>query len=58
MFRQNRISEGVILLRLDGLSNEMKVEYVLKAIEQYNHLMTKSFTVIAPGIIRIRKSSD
>jgi len=54
LFRQNKISEGVILLRLEGISNETKAKYVLESINKHKSEMAKGFTVISPGVVRIR----
>ena len=55
VFRENRlISDGVVLLRLAGLSPEKKSEIVSDAIREQATKLSKHFSVIAPGKIRIR----
>jgi predicted nuclease of predicted toxin-antitoxin system len=55
VFRDGRlVSDGVILLRLEGLSAEMKSQLVSDAIQRYAAELSNRFTVIAPGRIRIR----
>lgn len=55
VFRDNRlVSDGVILLRLAGLSAERKSEIVSDAIQRYETDFPHHFSVIAPGKIRIR----
>ncbi len=55
VFRQKKINEGVILIRLAGLSPLKKAQIVVEAIRNYHREMLKNFTVITPGGIRIRK---
>jgi predicted nuclease of predicted toxin-antitoxin system len=56
VFRQKRISMGVILTRLAGLSPGQKAELVSAAISQHIPELENAFTVIVPGSIRIRRS--
>ncbi|OGO28490.1 MAG: hypothetical protein A2W33_00295 [Chloroflexi bacterium RBG_16_52_11] len=56
IFRQKRISMGVILTRLAGLSPGQKAEVVSTAINQHIPELKNAFTVIVPGSIRIRRS--
>jgi predicted nuclease of predicted toxin-antitoxin system len=56
VFRQKRISNGVILVRFAGLSSERKAELVSTAIDQHISEIENAFTVIVPGTIRIRRS--
>jgi len=56
VFRQKRISMGVILTRLAGLSPGQKAEVVSTAINQHIPELKNAFTVIVPGSIRIRRS--
>ncbi|MEW6276769.1 MAG: DUF5615 family PIN-like protein [Bacillota bacterium] len=55
VFRQGRISQGIILVRLKGLSPKLKGEIVSEAIKKHASRLRKAFVVIAPSIIRIRK---
>ncbi|MEW6572158.1 MAG: DUF5615 family PIN-like protein [Bacillota bacterium] len=55
VFRQRRVSKGVILLRLAGLSQEKKAALVAQAIETHLKELEGSFGVITPGSLRIRK---
>jgi len=55
VFQENRlISDGVVLLRLAGLSAEKKAEIVSEAIRENAAKFSHHFSVIAPGKIRIR----
>lgn len=54
VFRQQRISSGVVLIRLAGLSSESKAMTVTSAVEVHREKLYDSFSVIAPGSLRIR----
>lgn len=55
VFREGRLrSGGVILIRLAGLSAGRKAEIVLNALREQGSEFPHSFSVIAPGNIRIR----
>nr|VFJ69528.1 MAG: Predicted nuclease, contains PIN domain, potential toxin-antitoxin system component [Candidatus Kentron sp. FW] len=55
VFRRHLVSNGVILIRLAGLSTEHKAEIVSSAIAQHSEELRKSFVVITAGMIRIRR---
>jgi len=54
IFRQDKIAKGVILVRLAGLSPEVKAEVVANAIREHAGELLHAFTVITPVIVRIR----
>ena len=54
IFRQKRIATGVILLRLAGLSAESKGEAILSVIEKHSEEIKQGFSVMTPGVVRIR----
>ena len=54
VYRQRRISSGVILIRLAGLAPETKADVVIAALRQHAAEVEGAFTVIAPGSIRVR----
>lgn len=54
IFRQQRISSGVILIRLAGLSPIAKAKIVALAIQKHGTKFIHAFTVITAGLIRIR----
>jgi predicted nuclease of predicted toxin-antitoxin system len=56
MFRQHRVAQGVILIRLSGLSAELKGAIVASAVREHSTELPGNFTVITPGGVRIRKS--
>ncbi|HEX5470607.1 MAG TPA: DUF5615 family PIN-like protein [Lacipirellulaceae bacterium] len=57
VFRQNRVHSGVVLVRLFGVSAELKAGIVVEAIQDHGDKMPGSFAVISVGIIRIRRHS-
>ena len=57
VYRLNRIAAGVILLRLEGLAPETKAMAVAQAIHAHETELPQAFSVITPGMIRIRPRS-
>ena len=55
VFRQRLVHQGVVLVRLMGLSSELKARLVAATIRQHETEMTERFTVISPGSVRIRQ---
>ena len=56
VFRQRRISSGVLLIRLLGLAAETKAELTANTLARHSHEMADAFTVLTPGLVRIRRS--
>jgi len=54
VFRMKKLTCGIILVRLSGLSVAKKPEIVSEVISKYGKELSDSFTVITPGLIRIR----
>jgi len=54
VFRQKLIHHGVVLIRLSGLSNQTKTEIVAEVLRERGAILAKAFSVISPGMIRIR----
>jgi len=55
IFHQQQLSSGgVVLLRLAGLSADRKASIVSAAVSQHADELPQSFSVIAPGVVRIR----
>lgn len=54
VFRLRRVTHGVILIRLLGLSVPRKASIVSDAIRDHGDEMIHAFTVISPGMVRIR----
>jgi predicted nuclease of predicted toxin-antitoxin system len=57
IFLQNRIAEGILLIRLQGLSAERKAEVVASAILQHGPELSGAFTVVSRSSIRIRRKN-
>ena len=55
VFRQEKVAYGVILVRLAGLLSVDKVEIIADAIEDHLAEFPRSFTVIMPDNVRIRR---
>ncbi len=55
VYRINRVTQGVILVRLDGLHPDTKANIVSAAIAAHGAETIGAFTVISAGNIRIRK---
>jgi len=55
VFRLRRIVNGIVLVRLAGLSPQSKAETVAIAIQVHADELTQNFTMITPGSVRIRK---
>lgn len=56
IYRQQLVHVGVVLLRLMELNSRTKAKLVSKVFEEHGDEMPDAFTVISPGILRIRKS--
>jgi predicted nuclease of predicted toxin-antitoxin system len=54
VFRQRRITAGVVLIRLAGLSPGTKATIVSDVISEHSSELLHVFTVISPGMVRIR----
>ncbi len=54
VYRLRRISAGVVLLRLAGLSPARKAELVSSVVHDHGEKLVHNFTVVAPGMIRVR----
>jgi predicted nuclease of predicted toxin-antitoxin system len=55
VFRMKRVTEGIVLVRLSGVSSDEKAEIVASAVAKYSNQLLKAFTVISRSSIRIRK---
>ena len=55
VFRMGRIHTGVVLIRLAGLSAEMKAGTVSEVLANIGHELDSAFSVISPGSVRIRR---
>jgi len=55
VFRQRLYHHGVVLVRVDGISNAEKARIVARAIREHEADLASAFTVIQHGTIRIRR---
>jgi predicted nuclease of predicted toxin-antitoxin system len=55
VYRQRRLTMGVILVRMAGLSAQKKAETVSSALNKHAIELRHAFSVITPGTIRIRR---
>ena len=54
VFRQRLHHRGVVLVRVDGITNERKGRIVAQAIGEHQAQLAGAFTVIQHATIRIR----
>lgn len=54
VFRLGKINDGVVLIRLSGLSTELKARLVVEAISTRSGELARAFSVLSPGMLRIR----
>ena len=54
VFRLGRVHAGVILIRLAGIGPDTKAAIVTAALVEHGARMQNAFTVISPGMVRIR----
>lgn len=55
VYRLGKLTEGVLLLRLSGVSGELKAQLVSKAISTRADQLVGAFSVLSPGLLRVRK---
>ena len=54
VYRLRRISAGVLLMRLAGLSPAGKAELVSSVVRDHGEQLIHTFTVVTPGMVRVR----
>ena len=54
IYRQGRLSAGVLLLRLLGLPPETKAFLVTRAVARHAAALPGAFSVLSPGAFRVR----
>ncbi|MFQ5419328.1 MAG: DUF5615 family PIN-like protein [Anaerolineae bacterium] len=54
IFRQRRVSHGVILIRLHGFSSDQKAVLVANMIQNNGPELPRAFSVLTPKKVRIR----
>jgi len=55
VYRLRRVHGGVILVRLSGLSTALKADIVAGVVTDRGGELPNAFTVISPGLVRIRR---
>lgn len=55
VFRQRLVSKGIVLVRLAGLSPAGKADTVSLAIREHASELSDAFSVVSPGMFRIRR---
>lgn len=58
VFRLRKITIGVVLIRLAGLTPERKAEIVVETINKHDTELLNAFSVVTIGAIRIRHEID
>ncbi len=58
VFRQRLVHAGVILVRLAGLPAATKGDLLCGALKDHCTEMARAFTVLSPGVVRIRRSGE
>lgn len=56
VFRQGRVHDGVVLVRLLGLPSNLKADIVAETFRDRGAELSGAFTVISPGMVRIRRN--
>ena len=56
VFRLGKANDGVVLIRLSGLSAGLKARLVVEAISTRSGELARAFSVLSPGMLRIRPS--
>ena len=54
VFRLRRAAHGVVLARLVGIASPSRADIVSQALSGHGREMTGAFTVVSPGLVRIR----
>lgn len=54
VYRLRRISAGVLLIRLSGLSPVRKAEVISSVVHDHGEKFIHTFTVVSPGMVRVR----
>lgn len=54
VYRLRRVSAGVLLMRLAGLSPAGKAQLVSSVVQEHGDKLFDTFTVVTPGMVRVR----
>jgi predicted nuclease of predicted toxin-antitoxin system len=55
VYRQRRLSSCVVLVRLAGLSQARKADLISGAMAEHGPELSRAFTVVTSGMVRIRR---
>jgi len=55
VFRQKRSNNGIILIRIEGLSQTEKSTLIINTVSVHAQELYHAFTVVTPKLVRIRK---
>lgn len=58
VYRDGQGTRGVILLRLEGISNALRAEIVSRFVREYEARIPGAFIVVRPGDVRVRTVRD
>ena len=58
IFRQGKLTHGIILIRLHGLSSMKKGRIIVQTLNKHKDKLSGSFSVIEPTQIRISRVSN
>jgi len=58
VLRQRLHAHGVVLIRLAGLSAKSKADVAALAVREHLKDLPRSFSVIMPGMLRVRRVSE
>jgi len=54
VYRLRKVAYGVLLVRQPGLGSPRKANAVLESVREHGAEMAGAFTVVSPGLVRIR----
>jgi len=54
VYRLHKVNQGVVLLRLAGVAPQVKARITCDCLRSHGAHMGQAFTVVSPGILRIR----
>jgi len=58
VFRMGRVHNGVLLIRMAGLTLEKKASIVSAAVREHGWQMQRAFTVVTAGLVRVRRTIE
>lgn len=58
VYRKRQVPDGVLLIRLAGLTPAEKADLVVRVVEQHASEIERAFAVVSPTSLRIRPVGD